>query len=202
LHSMKKLAVLISNYGTGTNLQAIIDATEKKEINAEIVIVISDTPGAKGLARAKKHKIKIAISPKKEDLIKILERYKPDYIALAGWKQIVTDEVIDKFPKRILNIHPGIIPDTKNVKFKNPDGTDAIWNKGKLANVAIQNFLDKRATYAGSSIHFLTHEFDFGPVLERAFVKTQKYDTVDSLYTRLKKKENALYVKVLQKLCA
>jgi phosphoribosylglycinamide formyltransferase-1 len=84
---------------------------------------------------------------------------------------------------------------------KNPDGTNALWNKGKLTNIAIKEFLDRHATYAGSSIHFLTEEFDFGPVLGRVFEKVEKDDTIDSLYSRLKKKENRLYVEVLQKLC-
>ena len=69
-----------------------------------------------------------------------------------------------------------------------------------LAEKAIKNFLDKKSTYAGSSIHFLTSEFDFGPVLGRIFEKVDAYDNVESLYSRLKKKENKLYVEVLGKL--
>lgn len=197
---MNKLAVLISNKGTGTNLQAIIDAIQKKQLNAQIVCVISDTKDALALERARKSKLKIAISSKKEDLLPLLKKYNPDYICLAGWKQFIIEEVIDAYPDRIINLHPGLIPETLNGEVKNPDGTMALWNKGKLADVAVQNFLDQKATYAGSSIHFLTHEFDFGPVLERAFVKTTKNDTVASLYKRLKEKENEIYVKALQKL--
>lgn len=199
---MRKLAVLISNYGTGTNLQAIIDATKKKRINAKIVTVISDTKDALGVKRAKKHKIKIAICSKKENLLPLLQKYQPDYICLAGWKQIITDVVIDTFKNRILNVHPGLIPDTLNSEVKNPDGTKALWNKGKLTEKAVQNFLDQKTTYAGSSVHFLTHEFDFGPVLERCFVRIKKNDTVKSLYSRLKIKEHEIYIKVLKGLCA
>ena len=198
---MKKLAVLISDKGTGTNLQAIIDACKSKKINAKIVVVVSDTKNAQGLKRAKKHKLKIDICPKKENLLPLLKKYQPDLIALAGWKQIITDEVIDTFKNKILNIHPGLIPDLPNGIVKNPDGTYAIWNKGKLTDKAIQNFFDQKTTYAGSSIHFLTHQFDFGPVLGRCFEKIRKKDTVDSLYTRLKKKEHEIYVKALQRLC-
>jgi len=77
-----------------------------------------------------------------------------------------------------------------------------LWNKGKLAEKAIQNFLSEKSTYAGSTIHFLTLEFDFGPVLGRTFEKIEPNDTVESLYARLKKKENELYVNVLEKLCS
>ena len=198
---MKKLAVLISNAGTGTNLQAIIDAITQKKLHAKIVIVISDTPDSKGLERAKNNTINTTIVPKKEELLEILKRETPDYICLAGWKQIILDEVISTFPNRILNVHPGLIPDTFNGTVSNPDKTNAYWNKGKLTDVAIKNFLDNNATYAGSSIHFLTMEFDFGPVLGRTFEKIEPNDTINSLYTRLKKKENELYIKVLMKLC-
>jgi phosphoribosylglycinamide formyltransferase-1 len=119
---------------------------------------------------------------------------------LAGWKQIILDEVIEAFPNKILNLHPGLIPDTIDGKIKNPDNTDALWNKGMLTTKAIQNFLDQKATFAGSSIHFLTLNFDFGPVLGRTFEKVELHDNVESLYSRLKKKENKLYVEVLEKL--
>lgn len=199
---MKRLTVLISNKGTGTNLQAIIDGVNSGKIQAKIVAVISDTPDALGLKRARKHKIPIKIVPKKEDLLPILKKLEPDYICLAGWKQIIQDEVIDAYPDRILNTHPGLIPDTMvDGVVKNPDGTDAIWNKGKMTDKAMQNFLDNHATYAGCTNHFLSHEFDFGPVLGRCFEKISLGDTVESLYNRLKVKENQLYADVLERLC-
>lgn len=198
---MKRLTVLISNKGTGTNLQAIIDGVKSGKINGLIVAVISDTEDAPGLKRARKHKFPIRIVSKKEDLLPVLKKLEPDYICLAGWKQIILDEVIDAYPDRILNTHPGLIPDTIDGIVKNPDGTNGIWNKGKMTNKAMQNFLDNKATYAGCTNHFLSHEFDFGPVLGRCFEKIKKGDTVEALYTRLKKKENQLYVDVLARLC-
>jgi len=198
---VKRIVVLISDKGTGTNLQAIIDAVEGAQINAQIVAVIADTEKAQGLQRAKKHQIEVEICPDKEDLLPLLKRYNPDYICLAGWKQIILDEVIDSFPNRILNTHPGLIPNTINGVVKNPDNTDALWNRGKMTNKAIQNFFENGVTYAGCTNHFLSHEFDFGPVLGRCFEKILPGDTVESLYSRLKIKENALYVKVLYRLC-
>lgn len=197
----KKIVVLISNKGTGTNLQAIIDGVESGKINAKIVAVISDSKDALGLLRARKHRLPIKIIPKKEQLLSVLKKINPDYICLAGWKQIILDEVIDAFPNRILNTHPGLIPDTMDGVMKNPDGSNGIWNKGKMTDKAMQNFLDNKASYAGCTNHFLSHEFDFGLVLGRCFAKIKKDDTVESLYTRLKVKENELYVDVLTKLC-
>ncbi|KKR83567.1 MAG: hypothetical protein UU30_C0013G0005 [Candidatus Nomurabacteria bacterium GW2011_GWA2_40_97] len=138
-----KLALLVHEGGTQTNLKAIREAIDNARINAEISAVISDS----------------------QDATPILERVSPDYIVL------------------------------------NPDNTKALWNKGMYGNKAIQNFLDQKATYAGSSLHFLTNEFDFGPVLGKTFEKIEPDDTVESLYARLKKKENELYVEVLEKLC-
>lgn len=195
-----KLAILISNTGTGTNLKSIIDGISSGEVDAEISAVISDTGDALGLKHAEKNNLKIEICPKKEELLPLLEEINPDFVCLAGWKQIILDEVILAFPNNILNLHPGLIPDKETDVVQNPDGTDALWNKGKLTDKAIQNFLDRKATYAGSSIHFLTLNFDFGPVLGRVFEKIENGDTVESLYARLKKKENELYVKVLEKI--
>ena len=198
---MKKLAVLISTVGTGSNLQAIIDAIEADQLNAKIALVISDSKEAFGIRRAEKHGLKVAICSKKENLLPILKAIKPDYVVLAGWKQIVSDEVIAKFQNHILNLHPGLVPQSIRGSVKNPDGTPALWNRGSLGETAIQNFLDQKSTFAGSTIHFLSQEFDFGPVLARGFVKIKKGETVKTLYARLKKVENRIYVESLQKLC-
>ena len=199
---MKRLAVLISDKGTGTNLQAIIDAVESGKINGKVAVVISDTSKALGLNRARKHKLAIAICPHRKKLLPLLKKYRLDFVALAGWKQIILNEVIESFPNRILNLHPGLIPDSLDGTLKSPDGTKALWNKGLFGQKAIKNFLDSKVTYAGSSIHFLSKEFDFGKVLARAFVKINKGDTGDSLYAKIKKEEHRIYVESLQKLCS
>lgn len=172
---------MVHEGGSHTNLKAIREAIDGGKINAEISAVVSD----------------------KEDAVPILEKISPDYICLAGWKKIIPDEIVKKYENRILNIHPGLIPDNisaNDISVKNPDGTEALWNKGMYGNKAIQNFLDQKATFAGSSVHFLTLNFDFGPVLGRTFEKIQADDDVESLYERLKKKENQLYVEVIKKL--
>jgi len=173
---MKNLAILISKTSTGTNLRAIRQAIKDKQLKARISVVISDTD-------------------------KKLADYQVDYICLAGWKKIIPDWLIKNFPNKILNIHPGLIPDKLDGEVKNPDGTKALWNRGKYTVKAIKNFLDKKSTYAGSTVHFLSTKFDFGPVLDRCFEPILPGDTVESLYQRLKAKENKIYVKSLIKLC-
>lgn len=198
---MKKLAILISDAGTGTNLQAIIDAINNKKIKASISIVVSSSKGAYGLVRAKINNIPSMVIDKKDYLHEILKKFQIDFIILAGWKLIIPQSLINTFNNKILNLHPGLIPDTMDGIVHNPDGTDGLWNRGKLTDLAIQNFLNYHATYAGSTVHLLSNEFDFGPVLARCFEKIQPDDTVKSLYKRLKEKENKIYVEVLMKLC-
>ena len=199
---MKRLAILISTGGTGSNLQAIIDAIKAKELKAQTSVVVSDSEKAIGLKRAKNHQIPTEIVDKTTDLIKLLkDKYQVDYVCLAGWKLIIPDSFINAFENRILNIHPGLIPDTMNGQTLNPDGTIGLWNRGKFTNKAIQNFIDNKSTYAGWMVHFLSHDFDFGPVQGRCFEKIMPDDTVNSLYDRLKKKEHKLYVQTLIKLC-
>lgn len=173
-----KLALLVHEGGTHTNLKAIERAIDEGRINAEICAVVFDI----------------------KDPRPYLEQTLPDYICLAGWKKIIPNELIKEYGGRILNIHPGLIPDEVNGHVQNPDNTEALWNKGLYGDKAIKNFLDQKCTFAGSSIHFLTLDFDFGPVLGRTFEKIEEKDTVESLYARLKKKENDLYVETLSQL--
>lgn len=127
------------------------------------------------------------------DTLDELASLAPDYVCLTGWKKIIPDEIIDNL--KVINIHPGLIPDTIDGTVLCPDGTPGLWNRGLYQKKAIQNFFDKKATYAGSTLHYLTHEFDFGPVIGRVFEKIQPEDTVDSLYARLKVKEHTLWQK-------
>ncbi len=199
---MKKLAILISDSGTGTNLQAVIDAIETGKLKAIIAIIVSSSTNAYGLERAKKHHIQTIIINKNDNLKNLLTKtYQIDLVILAGWKMIIPQSLITSFQNKILNLHPGLIPDTIDGVVYNPDNTEGLWNKGKLTNFAIKNFLDHRATYAGSTVHFISGEFDFGPVMNRCFEKILPDDTVESLYKRLKKKENKIYVESLIKLC-
>lgn len=198
---MKKLAILISDAGTGTNLQAIIDAIKNKKLKAKIALVISSSENAYGLQRAKKNHILTMVVGKKNNLEKILIDNQINLVVLAGWKLIIPKTLINTFKNKVLNLHPGLIPDTISGAVNNPDKTIGLWNRGKLTDIAIKNFLDKKATYAGSTVHFLSQEFDFGKVLNRCFEKILPNDTVESLYTRLKKKENKIYVESLMKLC-
>lgn len=202
-----KLAVLISNKGTGTNLQAVIDAIGNKKINAEIAIVISDKSDAEGLEKAKNNNIPSEIqsfSPKTTDrndygrnLAENLNKNGVQVAILAGFSTILPESYFDTFQGMTLNIHPGLIPDEENETYQFPDGSIAPWNKRLMTEEAVSNFLG--GTYAGSTIHVVTEKADFGPVLERVIVKVEKNDTVDSLYSRLKPLEHQGLISALNR---
>ena len=106
---MLKFAVFVS--GGGTDLQSIIDAKQAGKINGEIALVISNRQKAYGLQRAKYAGIETAVVKKDDALIvKMLKERNVDFIVLAGYLAILTDELIDAYPNKIMNIHPSLIP--------------------------------------------------------------------------------------------
>lgn len=200
---MKKIAVLISNKGTGSNLQATIDNCKKGKIKGKIAVVISDKADAYGLIRAKKNKIPTVIEPftkfKNKELRKLYgeklgrklkEKHKVDLIVLAGWMIVLPPSFIKYFPYKIINLHPGLIPDKKGGKLKLSDGSFAKPFEGEMAGGAIQAALNSGITISGSTTHFVTREVDWGPVIMRTEEKIKPNDSVSSYYARLKKKEH------------
>lgn len=203
----EQLAVLISNKGTGSNLKAIINAKKEKKIPATISLVVSDRKDAQGLQHAIDNNIPYIVKQLKDkskrdsygkDLAEILNSYHITTAILAGFMTILPTSYFTTFRGITLNIHPGLIPDDKKKPFRFPDGTVAPWNQGIMTEKAVENFL--RYRYAGSTVHIVTQEADFGPVLERRIIKTKRNDTVQTLYARLKKEEHKGLVKSIKKL--
>ena len=210
----KKIAVLISNKGTGSNLQALINAVNKKQIKGRIVCVISDKADAYGLKRVKKEKIPVEIVPlsdyrdqkvrKKygQKLAKMLkEKYNPDLIVLAGWMLILPKEFLDEFPFKVINLHPGLLPDGQGGDFISSDGRVAKGHKGKMADGAIESAFESGLGFSGSSVHFVTEKVDWGPVVLRAEEKIKESDSIDSYYARLKKKEHHILTSAAKLFC-
>ncbi|MBI2612188.1 phosphoribosylglycinamide formyltransferase [Candidatus Gottesmanbacteria bacterium] len=195
--NIKRLAVLISNKGTGSNLEAILQAIEKGKIrNGKVVVVISDRKDAYGLIRAKKRGIPAVFFPLKEknrlqydeELGKMLKnKYKVDLVVLAGWMLILSQNFIKYFPNRTINLHPGLLPDK---------GT-----RGLHTNAAVQYAIDHKYLVTGSTVHFITPKVDDGRVILRSEVKIKKGDTVESLYERMKKEEHKILPKAINFLC-
>lgn len=202
---MKKIAVLISNKGTGSNLQAIIDWIKVGKIKGKIVVVVSDKTNAYGLLRAKKNKIPALVRPFTkfknnrvrriygEQLARELkEKFRVDLVALAGWMIILPASFLKYFPWAVLNLHPGLIADKKGGKLRLSDGSYAKPFEVEMADGAIQAALKAGINISGSTTHFVTKQVDWGPVIMRTEEKIRKNDTIESYYSRLKKKEHLI----------
>lgn len=210
---MRRIVVLTSNSGTGSNLQALIDA-QSTEYNGQVVGVVSSTPDAYALVRAHEADIpsevlsfkeyQAAGKPRgiyEEDLARVVQKFTPDLVVLAGWMLILGKPFLQYFPWKVLNLHPGLIPDKKGEPVELPDGTVADDFAGLAGENAIKALLASGQTYAGSTVHVVTEEVDWGPVVKRGLVKVEPEDTVESLYDRLKKKEHEIMVGSLRELC-
>lgn len=213
---MKRIAVLLSNKGSGSNLEAIFVAIDQGRIkNGKVVVVVSDKENAYGLIRAQKRNIKTEVMDLRdfikkgksrlfydEALGKLLkEKYKPDLIVLAGWMLILSKNFIKYFPKQTINLHPGLLPDGAAKYIKLPSGLKIKAIRGLVTDQAVQYAIDQGYPVTGSTVHFITQKVDCGPVILRSEVKISPDDTVTSLYERMKKEEHKILPKAIGLFC-
>jgi len=179
------LAILIS--GSGSNLQAIIDAIENGQLNAEIKTVVCNNPQAYGLQRAAKHDLSTHVIdhhdyPDRQQYDAALRQYlqslAPDYIVLAGYMRILSPAFIEAFEHRILNIHPSLLPAYKGLDTH-------------------QRALQNGETRHGVSIHVVTAELDDGPILLQASYPIDAGDSVEDLQARGHRLEHQMYPQLL-----
>lgn len=176
-----KLAVLVS--GTGSNLEAIVKATQNPKYPAYVGVVISDQKEALALKKASDHQIPaVFVNPKLYDsreaydqmLASILKEYKIDLVILAGFMRVLSPLFVQAFSKRILNIHPSLLPKYPGLH-------------------AVQEALASGDTQTGCTVHFVDEGVDAGPILLQATVPIQKGDTEETLHARIKEQEHKLY---------
>lgn len=212
---MKNIAVLISNKGTGSNLAAILDGIDKKQIkNGKVVVVVSDKKDAYGLVRASQRNIPTEVLDLREflssgktrlgyddDLGKLLKnKYKIDLVVLAGWMLILSQKFIKYFHNKIINLHPGLLPDSgEYVTLSSGEKLKAI--RGLHTNAAVQYAIDHHYPVTGSTVHLITPIVDNGPVILRSEVKIKKNDNVYKLYDRMKKEEHIILPKAINLFC-
>ncbi|HKZ22432.1 MAG TPA: phosphoribosylglycinamide formyltransferase [candidate division Zixibacteria bacterium] len=184
------LAVLAS--GSGTNLQAIIDAIKKKKLPAKIKIVISNNNDAYALKRARKNKIKTLhlshkqfVSPRVFDqkLISILKKEKIDLIALAGYMKRLSPSVVRKFKNKIINIHPALLP--------------RFGGKGMYGIHVHEAVLKSKAKTSGVSVHLVDEKYDRGAIVFQKEISVRDNDTAESLQKRVLKIEHQVYPYVI-----
>ena len=181
-----KLAVLVS--GRGSNLQAIIDSIDREELDAHLSIVISNTKDTMALKRAEKHGIKtIFIDPstylnsKEYDkaLVLKLKEFSIDLICLAGYMLILGEEVIQTFEKKIINIHPSLLP-----AFPGLNAQKQAINHG--------------VKFSGCTVHFVDSGVDSGPIILQTVVPVYDNDDEKSLSKRILEQEHYLYPKAIK----
>jgi len=180
-----KIGVLIS--GSGTNLQAIIDAIAAGKVNAQIVKVLSSRPDAYGLKRAEEAGIptvalnrdvyKNAGAANKIIADEMLEAG-AEYLVMAGYMRMVGAAVLDAFPDRVVNLHPALLPSFVGAH-------------------AIQDAFDAGVKVTGVTVHFANAEYDKGPIIAQKAVPVREGDTVDDLEARIHAVEHKIYPKVV-----
>lgn len=189
-----RLAVFIS--GSGTNLQAILDAIAAGQLEAEVVLVVSNRKAAFGLVRAERAGVPTLYFPLKPyseaglsretydaELGDRVSAYHPDLIVLAGWMHIFSPAFLDQFPRRVINLHPAL-PGT----FA---GTGAIRR-------AYEAYQRGEITASGCMVHSVVPEVDAGPVIAQAAVPFEPGDTLADFEARMHATEHRLLVEAIQ----
>jgi len=163
-----RLGVLVS--GSGSNLQALIDAIESRELpNIEIALVVSNKADAVGLQRALRHKVPAIYLPWKQPLeseaklTALLHLFQVDLLVLTCWMRILSADCLEQFPQRVINLHPALLPhDGLGTNYITTDGASIPVFRGLHA---VKQALDAEVTVTGSTVHYVTAEVDAGPAI-------------------------------------
>ena len=177
--NITKIAVLVS--GGGTNLQALIDAEKRGELgNGKISLVLASKPGVYALERAQQNDIKSVVLSRKDyvdiaayskALADTLTAEGADLVVLAGFLTIIDEQVYERFPNRILNVHPALIP--------------SFCGKGYYGLRVHEAALEKGVRVSGATVHIVTPECDAGPIVLQKAVEVKQDDTPETLQRRI-----------------
>ena len=195
---MSRVAVLAS--GAGTNLWALLNAIQCGTLDVEVVVVISDRARAGALRLAADAEIAAVSLPLTDrhdpdsrlaynlQLADVLLAFKPDLLVLAGWMLILSPEFLDRFPGRIINVHPALLPDD--------GGTEVFTSRGHVPALrgarAVRDALARRLPVTGATVHYVTAALDAGPVILRHEVAVLSDDDEIRLHERIKTVEHTL----------
>jgi phosphoribosylglycinamide formyltransferase 1 len=185
---MKKVAVFAS--GSGTNFQAIVDATKVATLECELVLLVCDKPGAKVIERAKNEGIQTFVfSPKdyenksrfEADIVEQLQRKQVDFIVLAGYMRLIGDTLLHSFRNKIVNIHPSLLP-----AFPGKDAIGQAYRAG--------------VTTTGITIHYVDEGMDTGPIIAQRELPIEPTDTLEMIEEKVHHIEHEFYPRTLQAL--
>ncbi len=183
--SKLRLGVLIS--GRGSNLKAILTAIAADKLSAKICMVSSSNPQATGLEHAKKATIPyFGISPTSFEskkayeahLVTLFQSHGAEWIVLAGYMHVLGETFLEAYPKKIINIHPSLLPAFKGLH-------------------AQKQALDYGVKLSGCTTHFVDKSLDGGPIIQQLPVSVLEHDTVETLSKRILKKEHRLLISTL-----
>ncbi|GEA59514.1 phosphoribosylglycinamide formyltransferase [Vibrio comitans] len=185
---MTRIVVLVS--GNGSNLQAIIDACANGDIQGQVCAVFSNKEEAYGLERARTAAIPAhALSHKNFAdrlsfdlaLMKQIDEYQPDLVVLAGYMRILSDEFVEHYLGKMINIHPSLLPKYPGLNTH-------------------QRAIDAGDSEHGSTVHFVTPELDSGPIVGQVKVAITASDDAESLMAKVQKAEHQLYPDIVRKI--
>ncbi len=180
-----RIAVFAS--GNGSNFEAIVEQFERGTIQGELVCLFSDQEQAYAIERAKRHQIPYYVLPKKKELTKadyekqlltILEKENIELIVLAGYMRILGETLLNKYPKRIINLHPSLLP-----KFPGKQGIKEAF------------FAKERET--GITIHIVDSGIDTGPIIFQKKISLVEDETLEALERRIHALEHYFYPKII-----
>jgi phosphoribosylglycinamide formyltransferase-1 len=182
---MKRLGILLS--GRGSNFEAIADSVAAGRIDAEIAVVLSNRPEARGLEIARSRGLNAVCIPSKgldrevydRMVVEELKKNRVDLVCLAGFMRLLSAYFIREFPLRILNIHPSLLP-----AFPGLD--------------AQHQALEHGVKLSGCTVHFVDENLDSGPILIQTAVPVLDDDTADSLSARILKQEHRIYTEAIR----
>ena len=181
----RRLAVLAS--GRGSNLQALVDAGERGEMDGTVALVVSDNPASYALERAKKHGIPSRVIERKAfasreafnlAVADAVEESGADMVALAGFMRVISPSFLSRFPGKVINIHPSLLP-----AFPGLD--------------AQKQALDYGVKITGCTVHFVDEGVDTGPIIIQSAVPVLPGDTVELLSARILAQEHIIYPKAV-----
>ena len=181
---MKKLGVLLS--GRGSNFEAIADNVAAGKIPAEIAVVISNKPNARGLERAAERGISVECVPSRglereeydRQVVALLKERGVDLVCLAGFMRLLSAYFVREYPNRILNIHPSLLPAFPGLE-------------------AQEQALEHGAKISGCTVHFVDEHLDAGPIIVQAAVPILDDDTDERLSARILTEEHRIYTEAI-----
>ena len=180
---MEKLKIGVLLSGSGTNLQAIIDAIAEDGLPVQIVHVLSSRPDAYGIERARAAGIPVTVYEDREAadrrIAAVMAEAGAEYLVMAGYMRKLTPVVLDAFPDHVLNLHPALLPSFKGAH-------------------AIQDAWDAGVKVTGVTVHLANEDYDKGPIVAQRAVPVLPSDNIDVLEARIHETEHVIYPEVLR----